>query len=48
MAAISQCASNIRFALLVKSLQWNKKIQCRSYCRQMLTLFELLWCSHPL
>jgi len=30
-----------RFALLVKSLQRNRKNQCRSYCRQMLTLFEL-------
>jgi len=41
-----------RFALLVKSLQWNKKIQRRSYCRQMLTLLELFgvaflftWCG---
>jgi len=42
-----------RFALLVKSLQWNRKIQCGSYCRQMLTLFELfgvaflfIWCGN--
>ena len=41
-----------RLALLVKSLQWNRKIQCRSYSRQMLILFELsgvaflyIWCA---
>ena len=30
-----------RFALLVKSLQWDRKIQCGNSCRRMLTLFEL-------
>jgi len=29
------------FALLVKSIQWNRKIQWRKSCRRMLTLFEL-------
>ena len=30
-----------RFALLVKSLQWNRTIQCGNSCRQMLVSFEL-------
>ena len=30
-----------RFALLVKSLQWKRKIQCGNSCRRMLTLLEL-------
>ena len=41
------------FALLVKSLQWNRKIQCGNSCRRMLTLFELfgtvflfIWCGN--
>ena len=39
------------FALLDKSLQWNRKIQCENSCRQTLTSFELfgavflfIWC----
>ena len=42
-----------RFALLVKSLQWNRNIQCGSSCRKMLTLFKLfgvaflfIWCGN--
>jgi len=30
-----------RFALLVKSLQWNRKIHRRNSCRRMLTLCKL-------
>jgi len=43
-----------RFALLVKSLQWKRKIQCGNSCGRMLTLFELfgavflfIWCGNP-
>jgi len=36
-----------RFALLVKSLQWKRKIQCRKCCRRMLTLFELFGAAFP-
>jgi len=42
-----------RFALLVKSLQWNKKIQCGNSCRRMLAFFEqfgivffCIWCRN--
>jgi len=42
-----------RFTLLVKSLQWNRNIQCRRSCRQIHTLFELfgaaflfIWCGN--
>jgi len=42
-----------RFALLVKSLHWNRKIQCGNSIRQMLFLFELfgavflfIWCGN--
>ena len=38
---LTDVLTTCRFALLVKSLQWNRKIQCGSYCRQMLTFFEL-------
>jgi len=38
---LTDVLATCRFALLVKSLQWNRKIQCRSSCRQTLTLFEL-------
>jgi len=50
MAAISQMRT---FALLVKSLQRDRKIQCGNSCRRMLTLFELfrlvflcIWCGN--
>jgi len=49
----SHAITSCRFAQLVKSLQLNRKVQCRSYCRQMLTLFELfgvaflfIWCGN--
>jgi len=32
-----------RIALLVISLQWNTKIQCKNTCRRMLTFIELFW-----
>jgi len=31
-----------RFTLLVKSLQWNRKIQCGNSLRQILTLMEII------
>jgi len=50
---LTDVLATCRFALLVKSQQWNRKIQCRSSCRQMLTLFELfgvaflfIWCRN--
>jgi len=53
MAVISDVLVTCRFAQRVKSLQWNRKIQCRSDCRQMLTIFELfgeafffIWCGN--
>jgi len=48
-----RCASNVQIRTASQSLQWNRKIQCRSSCRQMLTLFELfgvaflfMWCGN--
>jgi len=38
---LTDVLATCRFALLVRSSQWNRKIQCRSSCRQMLNLFEL-------
>jgi len=36
-----------RFALLVKSLQWNRKIQCGNSCRRMFTYIQTIWYSLP-
>jgi len=50
---VTQVIVTRRFALLDKSLQWNRKIQCGNSCRQTLTLFELfgavfffIWCRN--
>jgi len=37
---LTDVLATCRFTLLVKSLQWNRNILCRSYWRQMFTLFE--------
>jgi len=41
------------FALLVKSLGWNRKVQCWNLCRRILSLFKLfaavfffIWCGN--
>jgi len=31
-----------RFALLVKRIQWNRKIKCEKACKRKLTSFELI------
>jgi len=38
---LTDVLATFSFTLLVKSLQWNRKIQCRSYCSQIFTSFEL-------
>jgi len=40
MGAISHVLAIRRFALLVKSLWWNRKIQCGNPCRRMLKVSQ--------
>jgi len=51
MVAISDVLATGTFALLVKILQWNRKIQRGNFCRRVLTLFEIfgavfIWCRN--
>jgi len=50
---LTDVLATLRFALLVKSLQWNMKIQCGTLCHRIFALFELfgavflfIWCGN--